>query len=356
MKKILCLVDSLGYGGAQRQLSGLAILLKSKGYNVKVLSYYNIHFYLQNLLENDIEYECVNEKRPLQRILLLRKSIKKYSPDVVISYLETPSIIACFLKVAGLNYKLIVSERNITTKVKLRTKIKFFLYRYSDYIVSNSYTQNSYIHKHYNNLVSKAIAITNFTDLSLFKPLINKDRNEIPRIVVLASVIPSKNTLRFIEAIKILKDKNYKFIVNWFGDTVGNYADLCQKKINELSLNDVFYIHSKTNEPNNEYLKSDYFCLPSLYEGTPNALCEAISCGLPVACSNVSDNPIYVQPGYNGYLMDPLSEISIAEAIEKLLNLTGEQYKNFSEMSRSIAEQKLSMHRFVNDYIQLIEK
>ena len=45
MKKILCLVDSLGYGGAQRQLSGLAILLKSKGYNVKVLSYYNIHFY-----------------------------------------------------------------------------------------------------------------------------------------------------------------------------------------------------------------------------------------------------------------------------------------------------------------------
>lgn len=356
MKKILCLVDSLGYGGAQRQLSGLAVLLKDKGYTVKILSYYNIHFYLQFLLDNNVDYECINEKRPLHRIFKIRKCIKDYSPDYVISYLDTPSVIACMLKATGFKYKLIVSERNITTKLNFRAKIKFFLYRYSDYIVSNSHTQNLFIHNNYPKLSSKSIAITNFTDLSLFKPISGKVRNKIPRLLVLASLIPSKNTLRFIDAIKILKDRNYDFTVDWFGETVGDYADQCLRKVKELSIDNIFHIHHKTDSPNTEYQHSDFFCLPSIYEGTPNALCEAIACGLPVVCSDASDNSLYVKSGCNGYLMDPLSEVSIAEAIEKLFALTDIQYFEFSKTSREIAESKLSKERFVNEYIGLIEE
>ena len=46
MKKILCFIDSLGAGGAQRQIVGLAVLLKHKGYNVKMVTYYDIPFYI----------------------------------------------------------------------------------------------------------------------------------------------------------------------------------------------------------------------------------------------------------------------------------------------------------------------
>lgn len=40
--KINLFTDCLGAGGAQRQLVGLAVLLKEKGFEVKVSSYYNI--------------------------------------------------------------------------------------------------------------------------------------------------------------------------------------------------------------------------------------------------------------------------------------------------------------------------
>ena len=45
MKKILLFTDSIGAGGAQRQLVGLAYLLKDKGYHVKVCTYHHSDFY-----------------------------------------------------------------------------------------------------------------------------------------------------------------------------------------------------------------------------------------------------------------------------------------------------------------------
>ena len=142
-----------------------------------------------------------------------------------------------------------------------------------------------------------------------------------------------------------------------FGNVYFSKSDIdVLRKVKELSIDNIFHIHHKTDSPNTEYQHSDFFCLPSIYEGTPNALCEAIACGLPVVCSDVSDNSLYVKSGCNGYLMDPLSEVSIAEAIEKLFALTDIQYFEFSKTSREIAESKLSKERFVNEYIGLIEE
>ena len=40
MKKILCLIDGLGSGGAERQMTGLAVMLKEKGYSVDLVAYH----------------------------------------------------------------------------------------------------------------------------------------------------------------------------------------------------------------------------------------------------------------------------------------------------------------------------
>ena len=42
--KILLITENLGSGGAERQLSGLAVLMKEKGYEVKVITYLEINF------------------------------------------------------------------------------------------------------------------------------------------------------------------------------------------------------------------------------------------------------------------------------------------------------------------------
>ena len=55
MKRILCFIDSLGAGGAQRQLVNLAIGLKKRDYIVSFLVYHVDDFYLPILQENGIE-------------------------------------------------------------------------------------------------------------------------------------------------------------------------------------------------------------------------------------------------------------------------------------------------------------
>ena len=49
--KVLCLIDGLGSGGAQRQLVGLASLLKKEGYDVLVVYYHGDHFFVPFLKE-----------------------------------------------------------------------------------------------------------------------------------------------------------------------------------------------------------------------------------------------------------------------------------------------------------------
>ena len=57
--KILLFIDSLGPGGAQRQLVGLSGLLQKRGHELKVCTYHQIDFYKHYLDENNIPNEII---------------------------------------------------------------------------------------------------------------------------------------------------------------------------------------------------------------------------------------------------------------------------------------------------------
>lgn len=63
MKKIVLFTDCLGAGGAQRQLVGLAIMLKAKGYDVTVATYYDIEFYKKHLDDAGVRNTPVRDKK-----------------------------------------------------------------------------------------------------------------------------------------------------------------------------------------------------------------------------------------------------------------------------------------------------
>lgn len=357
MKKIILFTDSLGAGGAQRQLVGLAIMLKDAGYEVTVATYYDIDFYKYRLDENSVRNILIPQANNiLKRIMAVRSFLKKERPDCVIAYQETPSLIACIAKASGCKFRLIVSERNTTQTIGMNERVRFFLYRWADAIVPNSYAQQDFLSTHYAWMKCKLKAITNFVDLDHFN-FVERSKNIKPEIVVVATIWASKNTLGFIEAVKDVVAKECNFHVSWYGKSKSDidYFEQCQQKIEEYNLQDYITLKEKTKQIMQVYQGADFFCLPSFYEGTPNVICEAMSCGRPVICSEVCDNSVYVKEGENGFLFNPCDPKSIADAVERALNITDNKYSVFCKQSRDKAERLFSEKSFVDKYIKIIE-
>ena len=359
MKRILCVIDSLGPGGAQRQLAGLARFLKFNGYDVYVVVYHDDRFYVDQLLSAGVPYVFLKKaKKGLFRQWHLMRYLCKANPDVVISYLEAPSMRSCVAHFFNRSFKLIVSERNTSQQTGCAEKIRFKLFRIADCIVPNAYAQEEYIKKNFPRLTPKLMTITNFVELQHFIPPEERKRRIKPEIIVVATIWQSKNTLGFIDAIKCLKDKGYDFHVSWYGrvDTCMHYFSQCQQKIDNLCIGDLIELKEKTTQIKEKYYDADYFCLPSFYEGTPNVICEAMASGLPIVCSNICDNGRYVVDGYNGFLFDPHNTQSIVNAMERMLLIDDKEYEYMCKSSRNRAEDLLSEERFVESYINLIER
>ena len=357
MKKIILFTDCLGAGGAQRQLVGLAIMLKEKDYNVTVATYHNIDFYKKQLDDAGVRNLVIpNGSNKKTRIWAVRTFLKKERPDWVVSYQETPSLLACIAKVTGCKFRLIVSERNTTQAVGMNERVRFFLYRWADAIVPNSYAQENYLTSHYPWMQKKLKTITNFVDLDYFS-FIERKKRKVPEIVIAATIWSSKNTLGFIEAVKKLVDRNSRFHVSWYGKSNidMDYYNESLQKIQEYGIQDYIELKDKTKQIKNVYHNADLFCLPSFYEGTPNVICEAISTGLPVACSDVCDNYIYVKPGCNGVLFDPNNPNDMANKISQLLYISSLEFEKYQNNSRQIALGKLSKDVFVDAYVKIIE-
>lgn len=359
MKRILCLIATLGSAGAERQMSGLAVMLKQKGYEVEVWYYIRKEFYRPYLEENRVICRfVVDASNSKKRFWILSKHIREYNPDVVISYSKSTNMITSMMRLLGSKFRLIVSERNTTQVLDRSTKLKFFLYRWADVIVPNSHSQEKFIINTYPQLGNKTKAITNFVDTDVFAPMKQPHHSsEKIRIICVGRLAPQKNVTTFLKAMSIVVQKNDTIKVDWFGhDFADEYARNCYESVDKLGLVDNFEFHPATNDIVTEYQKSDIFCLPSLYEGFPNVLCEAMCCGLPVLCGNVCDNPYIIEEGKNGLLFNPKSAEDIAEKILEICNLSVEDREFMGERSLSIAKEKFSKKIFIEKYISLIEK
>ncbi len=61
------------------------------------------------------------------------------------------------------------------------------------------------------------------------------------------------------------------------------------------------------------------FVLPSRWEGMPNALLEAMACGLPCAATRVSGTEDIITDGLNGLLVEPEQPIQMASALSRII-------------------------------------
>lgn len=288
-----------------------------------------------------------------------------YRPDVIICYLAHCSAIASVIKFLHLTkpFRLIVSERNTTQKLRMEDHVRFFLFKIAaDVVVSNSNSQANFIAKHFPTLSDKTIVITNYIDTSFFKPATNnykkKDNSRPLKFIVVGRVVEQKNPLIFLKAVAKAKSMRPKspFCVDWFGmPHPQKYFEDCLKLRNVLGIDDIVCFNPPSKDILSQYQNSDAFILPSIYEGFPNVLCEAMSCGLPAAASAVCDNPDILDNGEIGLLFDPTSVDDIADKLVMFLDMNKEELNNMGSRSRETAVNKFSTEKFISSYLSIIK-
>lgn len=352
-KKILLITENLGSGGAERQLVGLALFLQNKGYTVKVVTYYKNQFFEPYLKENHIDYEFLEgafDKR--KRLFLISKQIGRYQPATVISFLPVPNMVMCLLRMVH-NFRLIVSERSHTQQWGRETFVRFNLYKLAERIVCNSFSEQENISYHYPSLEEKIVTIPNFVDTIRFSP--SSVTSVHGKILSIGRITAQKNVLRAIESFNRLKNKGYSFQLTWIGSFYDSeYVSKVIAYIKENGLENHVHILDQQSNLLPYYQNASFFFFPSLLEGYPNVLCEAMSCGLPVVCSNVCEMPNIVEQGKNGFLFNPESVDEMVEALECMLTLDEKDYKQMRKVNREQVMERNSEEAFVNQYISII--
>ena len=246
--------------------------------------------------------------------------------------------------------------------MRRKSFVRYGFHFLADAVVCNSQSQHRHILEVFPRLEDRAFVIDNGVDLEKFLP--DKPPPNRPgelRVLVLARVHPQKNPFKLLEAVDIIRQEQPQLSVSvdWYGDTglqrVDYHAQL-KEAIERRSLKEVFRLHSPIKNVEQLYHETDVVCLPSLYEGTPNVVCEAMACGIPVLVSKIGDNSRLVEEGQTGLLFDPSSARDIADTILQFANKPYEVRREMGIMGRKRAEILLSSDSAVDRHVELIRE
>lgn len=199
----------------------------------------------------------------------------------------------------------------------------------------------------------KLLLISNGVDTARFCPAMRL-AGQIPFVVSVANLIPYKRVDRFLHIARRLQDISpgcYRFWI--IGD--GPCREALHRLCSTLKLDGVTTFFGRV--ANVERLiseRTDILVHTADQEGFPNAILEAMACGLPVVASAVGGIPELVEDGVTGYIVKDRGDIACwASCVEDLLHHP-ENRLQFSLRARAKAE-TFSVTAMVEEYASLYE-
>ena len=147
--------------------------------------------------------------------------------------------------------------------------------------------------------------------------------NVIPHLLFLSNLLISKGVIVLLDALKILKEKEYTFVCQFIGgETAEINAVQFFEEVNKRELSDlVTYVGRKVREEKNAFFQqADIFILPTMNECFPLVILEAMEYKLPVISTNEGGIPDMVKDGENGLICEKQNPVSLADCIAKLLD------------------------------------
>jgi len=175
-------------------------------------------------------------------------------------------------------------------------------------------------------------------------------------IGTIANLYPCKGLEYLIEAANLIfkssnfepRTPNMKFVI--IGD--GEEREKLEYLIKKHNLEEKIILTGAMPDAW-KYLKAfDIFILPSIKEGFPWTILEAMAAGIPVIATNVGAVPEIIENNENGILIEPRDPKIIAESIEKLIN-NKDLIEKFSQNGKKTVIEKFNLQEMIKKYEEL---
>ncbi len=341
-KKLMFVIPSLQGGGAEKVASIILKEFSSSGIDV-VLVLFSKEYIYEISEQVKVKYLDIKPNKNFIYVIYkffyiifkLSRIIKKEKPYRILSFLDYTNIVVILSSFLSLHMtKVIISVRTSPTlylyeysKTFWNNVITVFVklfYNKADMIITVSEYSKKDLIENYGIEREKIVIIYNPVDINRIYALSEEEvshtwfNDNIPVIISVGRLSKEKGIEYLLRAIAIVKETiSARLLIVGDGEEKNYLKDISSK----LGIDrDVYFAGFKKN-PYKFMKRSTVFVLPSLCEGFPNALIEAMTCGVPVISTiyNPSTSEI-IKNEKDGLLVPVKDEKAIADAILRLLN------------------------------------
>ena len=325
----LCMaIADLSAGGAQRVFSQLANHWAAQGLKIAVvtLSEERDDFFR---LDPRVDRQSIGGLKPssgafnalvanLRRLLALRRAIAVADAPCVLSFVGAMNVM-CIAASAGLGRRVIISERNDPSRQSLGRfwdRMRRWLYPRADLVTANSEAAlralAAFVPARKLAYVPNPIARAEGSELAALPPqtVLNVGR-------LTAQKAQDVLLDAFAQATSEMTGSEWHLA--FIGS--GECEAALRQQADALGIAERVLFIGQVGDPFPYCRAAGIFALPSRFEGTPNALLEAMSCGLPPIVSDASGGPLdYVTDGESGLVVAANDAPSLARALARLMS------------------------------------
>jgi len=368
-KKVLFFIPFLRAeaGGLPKVASTLTIEFADK-YDISIISL----FHFPELYPTKGKHITLAVKNyytgALTKLIYLQKLNKSISPDIIISFMFFTSYwIIPIMYLFKINAPLIISvNSNPDSQYKKRFYFKYlikFLYPLKKVtaVVPVSKELKALLAQKYRINKQKIIPIYNGVKIEKIKQM------ALEKIDSHKKVFENPEIIKFITLGRLSGEKGHKYLIEAFAIVLkeipnsqlfiigeGKTRPLIEKMIQERNLNNSVSLLGFLHNPYNYISRSDIFVLPSLSEGLPYALIEALICKIPIVSTNCETGPKEIlENGKYGVLTKVADSQDLAE---KMVSLAKDEIarKNFSNISHERIK-AFEFDTFIKKWIRLTD-
>lgn len=358
--RILHLIQKPQNRGAETFACQLANHQEKLGNEVMVASVFsgNANLPWKKEMES-LEASVANRFFDLKAWNKLNRLIRKFNPDIVQANSADTLKYAIFSKkVFGWEAPVIsrnASEVGRYIKSPLQKSLNSFFYKNVDYVISVSHASKNDILKLFPFLSNKTKVIpVGLEPISKIEKIDLKPQ-DCQHIVHVGGFTFEKNHEGILRIFQPLLRSNQKIHLHLVGD--GPLKSKIEQEVKNLGLASRITFYGFVNNPLSYIKAANVFILPSIIEGLPAVILEAMFCKIPVIAYNVGGIGEIVVNGKTGWLIEKNDESGFKHTLDKVL---GSSETNFSkiEIARKMVtdnySNELITERFLNCYNEII--